>query len=224
MMIGKGRCFECGGQVERKDGDVVCVDCGLVYGTNYSDDTRIPFGEHDGDGHFEGCYNPVNNSDYGKGLGTVIDTQLKAAVLSGRDGPGPLEYFRAKNMRIKLDEKLVVDFLGLANKMCKAHGLDSRHDVAQIRFRDQLGLNLRCLAEYFLKYKALKHDPWLVVAAAFSILMRDLYPERFKAQAGKSPELGLDPAWIEYYSLLLRTLQAPLLPSLPFGLAGADGE
>jgi len=224
MMIGKpSRCLECGGSVEPKDGDMVCMNCGLVYGINYSDD-RIPFGEYDGDGHFEGCYNPVNNSDYGKALGTVVDTQLKAAVLAGPDGPGPLEYFRAKNLRIKLDEKLVIDFLKIMNTFCKKHALSSKHDVAQIRFRDQLGLNLRYLAEYFLKYKALNHDKWIVVAASFTGLLMDLYPERHRALMGKSPELSLDPAIISYYEILLRSLQVPLLPSLSFDLAGADGE
>lgn len=209
-------CPTCGVLIEDKGPDRVCVKCGRVYGHG-SSEQAIPFEEESVEaGRAEGHYGPVNNSDYGRALGSKIDTKTKASVF-GVQEDWQNQYSRASNARIKLDEPLIKEFLDEARRFWRKHGLDSDWDENQIRFRDQVGFCLRLLGEYFLKYQPSEHKPWIIAASVYNIVLKDFYPERYASLQGKpeNPELSIDPAFIEYYKVILEGLQKPLLPKLP---------
>ncbi|MGB9779117.1 MAG: TFIIB-type zinc ribbon-containing protein [Candidatus Bathyarchaeales archaeon] len=64
-----GICLECGGSLMRAEGEVVCAKCGRVWGSENVDDA-VPFPEDgDGDGHFEGHWQPASSLCFLKGIG-----------------------------------------------------------------------------------------------------------------------------------------------------------
>lgn len=62
-----GMCLECGGQLKRSNGEVVCGECGRVWSVENVDD-NVPFPE-DEDPHFEGHWQPGSSLCFLKGLG-----------------------------------------------------------------------------------------------------------------------------------------------------------
>lgn len=52
-------CFECGGSLQQKSGELVCKGCGVVWGNGVFEDNRVPFEVKDG-GAYEGHWSPPN--------------------------------------------------------------------------------------------------------------------------------------------------------------------
>ena len=71
--VSLGVCLECGGNLVSKDGEIVCISCGLVWAVENTAD-YVPFPEYEsvdgGEGnHFEGHWQPCNTLAFLKGLG-----------------------------------------------------------------------------------------------------------------------------------------------------------
>jgi len=65
-----GFCFDCGGSLGCKDGEVVCERCGRVWGVENVDES-VPFPEDEGgvDVRFEGHWQPGSSLAFLKGVG-----------------------------------------------------------------------------------------------------------------------------------------------------------
>lgn len=218
-----GRCLECGTRLVEKDADLVCPNpnCGIVWGEAYAEN-RIPFDESAvSDGHAENQYSPETNLDWSRGLGSKEDHGDIADVLGGKGArKDPMFWKRANNLRVTVTHPTIQSLLSFGSMFCENHGLHTEQEK-DIRFADQLGVRLRCMGEYFVKYDA-KHNLLVAASAVFAVTLRDLYPELYASHQGKFPELSLDPRYLDYYEALMNSFSYPLLPELPEALREAS--
>ncbi|MEM2912477.1 MAG: hypothetical protein QW146_08240, partial [Candidatus Bathyarchaeia archaeon] len=71
LCLALGTCLECGGSLVTMNGEVICVKCGMVWGSeNVSRTVPFPEDECEGaDSHFEGHWQPGSSPCFLKGLG-----------------------------------------------------------------------------------------------------------------------------------------------------------
>lgn len=67
------RCVQCGGPIQRRDHELVCMECGLVQGEAVSMVHRLPM---------DVTYQPTNLLVFGKGLGGTLDHNSLLRVLA----------------------------------------------------------------------------------------------------------------------------------------------
>jgi hypothetical protein len=72
-ILGSRACRECGGDLRQRDGEVVCVECGLVNGVSYGMVHRLPFGE---------TYQPTSLIAFNKSLGETLQPNDYFRVLA----------------------------------------------------------------------------------------------------------------------------------------------
>lgn len=201
-------CFECGGKLEEKDRELVCVKCGLVWDDGAIEDTYIPFAESEQKQDFENQWSPPGQLAFNKELGTnqFLSNRsfCRIASITGKQDLG----LRARHIRmltVKTEHPWIISLLSYGKHVCEQFNLH-RHDEACITFANEYGRLLRKVGAYLIVQG--KH--WTALEktahAVFLVLFREFVGEERAEEVQRA--LGIDDKFLDYTSFLLYKLTA----------------
>jgi len=206
LAVETGFCFECGGELREKDGELACNGCGVVWGNGALEDDHIPFQEDSQSKDFEGHFSPPNQLAFNRGMGTNqflthgSFCRIVAAVNTEDLG------LRARHLRtltVKNEHPWIVNLLNEGSHICNQFGLHKK-DNACIRFSNEYGRVLRRLGAFIIIQGRHWQELKKTARAAFIVLYRD-FVEEDKAEEARQ-QLDVDDKFLGYITFLVDAL------------------
>jgi hypothetical protein len=227
----------------------VCKNCGHVWGSEQAD-VQIPFEDSSSEtGHSEGQYSPEGHMDLGKNLGGQVTRNLNADIIEDpfEDMPeelrmqlkeklfleellghsiknnshDPFTWSRSNQLRVPLTHPLIQKFLMEARRLCNKYDLHKRGNVDHICFGDQLAIQLRRIADFYINGgNELHFDPALITMGLFCLRFKQTYPSKYESYRSQkdakeqNPELFLSPNFMRYCEGLYKNCRPIELPTL----------
>ncbi|MEM3622781.1 MAG: hypothetical protein QXR76_03305 [Candidatus Bathyarchaeia archaeon] len=155
------RCVQCGGPIQRRKHELVCMECGLVQGEAVSMVHRLPM---------DVTYQPTNLLVFGKGLGDTLDHNGLLRVLAKAPNGTKDLGLRARFIRIltqMVEPPPLKKALEHASKTLSLLKFDQDHLVSN----DVGALIRKCFAWAFLTRQQISQKQ-LAHAAIFYVLNR----------------------------------------------------
>lgn len=201
-----GLCFECGGKLQEKDGELVCVGCGIVWGNGVFEDDRIPFEGRGQDKDFEAQWSPPSELAFNKNLG--VNQWLSRASFCRILAPVNKEDLGLRSTYLKIlttksEHPWIISLLNYGSHICKRFGLH-RNDNACVRFANTYGGILRKLGAFIILQGKHWQELKKTARAAFIVLYWQFAGEA-KAEEARQ-QLGVDDKFLSYVGFLVDAL------------------
>lgn len=184
-------CPECGSNIERRQGELVCVDCGLCF-PSYSPADHIPFNEG---------RSPSNSLASGKNLGGTLQEKGMFCVLAHTTGTEdlPVRMHHLRTIVHTNEHPKIIRMLGLGRKRALEWKIDSNTDLYAVIW-DCFGTRLRDLGAYFV-LRGLHAQLSKVVDGCFALTVRDFFGNEAYGKAIR--ELKIDSECLNSVACLL---------------------
>ena len=198
-------CFECGGTLQQRDGELVCRGCGVVWGNGVFEDNHVPFEVKDG-GSYEGHWSPPNELAFNKNLGVNhwISKGSFCRIIAPIDKKDlGLRARHLKTLTTRVEHPWLVNILECGSKICSDFDLH-RKDSACIQFSNQYGKILRALGAYVIVRGEHRGELKKTAKAAFVILYREFAGSKKAEEARR--QLGVDVQFLRYVWFLVDAL------------------
>jgi hypothetical protein len=206
-----GLCFECGGKLQEKDGELACTGCGVVWGNGALEDNHIPFGKDSQSKDFEGHFSPPNQLAFNKGMGTnqFLSRASFCRIVSaaGKEDLG-LRAQHLRHLTNRVEHPWILQLLEQGSRICKDFDLHKEKNNACIRFANEYGRVLRKLGAFLVVRGKHWNELKKTARAAFIVLYREFAGEE-KAEEAKQ-QLGVDDKFLGYVHFLVDALTTKL--------------
>jgi len=198
-------CFECGGSLQQKSGELVCKECGVVWGNGIFEKDHIPFEVKYG-GSYEGHWSPPNELAFNRNLGTnqwvSRGSFCRIIVPIDKEDLG-LRARHLKTLTSTVEHPWIVNMLECGSKLCNDFDLH-RKDSVCINFSNQYGRVLRQLGSFIIHRGKHWGELKKTARAAFVLLYGELAGPK-KAEEARL-QLGVDTQFLRYVRFLVDML------------------
>jgi hypothetical protein len=176
-------CPECIGDLEERDGDVVCTACGLVV-SNFAVEEEIPFGE---------LKTPEGELSDGHGLGMTLGGKGLFCVLANANGVTDLP-IRAKQISVmvrKVEHPKIMTMIRYGQLLVKNWGYAEREKWQHIIVRHSLGQLIHKVGAYIV-LSEWRVNLKQVTEICFVLTLKRLFGERMFQEATQKLNVDLN--------------------------------
>jgi len=206
LALETGLCFECGGKLQEKNGELACTGCGVVWGNGALEDDHIPFEEDSQSKDFEGHWSPPNQLAFNKNLGvnqflTYGSFCCIAAAVNTEDLG-----LRARHLRMlttRSEHPWIINLLNEGSRICNQFGLHKK-DNRCIEFSNVYGRVLRKLGAFIILQGKHWQELKKTARAAFIVLYGE-FAGKDKAEEAKQ-QLDVNDKFLDYVRFLVDAL------------------